>query len=84
MSETQFSHPPSDKFLCIFLSETLFLYILSIDIWAIDGDMLKIFELKRPKNNPLGIISELMFYTNVVNDLLSHNILISEEKAKKL
>ncbi len=54
-----------------------------IDIWAIDGDMLKIFELKRPKNNPLGIISELMFYTNVVNDLLSHNILISEEKAKK-
>jgi hypothetical protein len=66
------------------LSETLFLYILSIDIWAIDGDMLKIFELKRPKNNPLGIISELMFYTNVVNDLLSHNILISEEKAKKL
>ncbi len=54
-----------------------------IDIWAIDGDMLKIFELKRPKNNPLGIISELMFYTNVVNDLLSHNILISEKKAKK-
>ncbi len=54
-----------------------------IDIWAIDGDMLKIFELKRPKNNPLGIISELMFYTNVVNDLLYHNILISEEKAKK-
>lgn len=54
-----------------------------IDIWAINGDTLKIFELKRPKNNPLGIISELMFYTNVVNDLLSHNILISEEKAKK-
>jgi len=53
-----------------------------IDIWAIDGDTLKIFELKEPKNNPLGIISELMFYTNVVNDLLSHNILISEEKAK--
>ena len=53
-----------------------------IDIWAIDGDILKIFELKRPKNNKLGIISELMFYTNVVNDLLYHNILISEEKAK--
>lgn len=53
-----------------------------IDIWAINGDTLKVFELKRPKNNPLGIISELMFYANVVNDLLSHNILISEEKAK--
>ena len=39
-----------------------------IDIWAIDGDTILLFELKRPKNNPLGIISELMFYTNVVND----------------
>lgn len=51
-----------------------------IDIWAIDGDTFKIFELKAPKNNKLGIISELMFYTNVVNDLLSHNILLSKEK----
>ena len=54
-----------------------------IDIWAIDGNTFMIFELKKPGNNKLGIISELMFYTNVVNDLLSHNILISEEKAKK-
>lgn len=54
-----------------------------IDIWAIDSDTLRIFELKRPKNNKLGIISELMFYTNVVNDLLYHHILISEEKAKR-
>lgn len=54
-----------------------------IDIWAIDGNTFMIFELKKPRNNKLGIISELMFYTNVVNDLLSHNILISEEKAKK-
>ncbi len=46
----------------------------AIDIWAIKDKMFYIFELKKPGNKPLGIISELMFYTNVVNDLFSHRI----------
>lgn len=46
----------------------------AIDIWAIKNDALYLFELKKPGNKPLGIISEIMYYTNVVNDLLSHRI----------
>ena len=52
-----------------------------IDIWALKKDEFSIFELKIPSNKPLGIISELMFYTNVICDLLHHNILIDEKKA---
>ena len=46
----------------------------AIDIWAIKDKTFYIFELKKFGNKPLGIISELMFYTNVVFDLLSHRI----------
>ena len=52
-----------------------------IDIWAIKDEEMFIFELKKPKNCPLGIISELMFYTNVVCDMISHNIIIDKQKA---
>ena len=52
----------------------------AIDIWAIKDDCLSIFELKIPENkNCLGIISELMFYTNIVDDILSHRIMYEEE-----
>ena len=51
----------------------------AIDIWAIKNDCLSIFELKEPKNKPLGIISELMFYTNILDDILSHRIMYEEE-----
>ena len=47
----------------------------AIDIWAIKGHCLSIFELKKPGKNPLGIISELMFYTNVLDDIMSHRIM---------
>lgn len=46
----------------------------AIDIWAIKDRQLFVFELKKPGNIPLGIISELMFYINVMNDLLLHRI----------
>ncbi len=46
----------------------------AIDIWAIKNNDLFIFELKKPKSKPLGIISEIMFYTNIINDILSHRI----------
>ena len=51
----------------------------AIDIWAIKDDCLSIFELKKPVNKLLGIISELMFYTNILDDILSHRIMYEEE-----
>lgn len=45
-----------------------------IDIWAVKNKELFIFELKRPNNNPLGIISELMLYVNIIDDILCHQI----------
>ena len=51
----------------------------AIDIWAIKDDCLSIFELKKPGNKDLGIISELMFYTNILDDILSHRIMYEEE-----
>lgn len=50
-------------------------YKSAIDIWAIKGNCLSIFELKKADNKLLGIISELMFYTNVLDDILSHRIM---------
>lgn len=52
----------------------------AIDIWAIKDDCLFIFELKKPDNYGLGIISELMFYTNILDDILSHRIMYEESK----
>ena len=52
----------------------------AIDIWAIKDDCLSIFELKKPGNYGLGIISELMFYTNILDDILSHRIMYEESK----
>lgn len=47
------------------------------DFWAVDGDTIKVYELK--SNNPMvGIITEIFFYTNYVYDVfiegyLDHN-----------
>lgn len=46
----------------------------AIDIWAVKNETFYIFELKKEDNKPLGIISEIMFYTNIVHDILSHRI----------
>jgi len=51
----------------------------AIDIWAIKDNNLYIFELKKPGNNVLGVISELMFYTNVLQDIMSHRILYQHD-----
>ena len=45
-----------------------------IDIWAVKNNEIYIFELKKPQNKPAGIISELMFYVNVIDDILRHQI----------
>ncbi len=45
-----------------------------IDIWKITGDTLRIYELKHEDNTNIGIISELMYYANVMHLLLNDNI----------
>lgn len=45
-----------------------------IDIWALRGDTLHIFELKKPNNLMVGIISELMYYVNIMNDIKNQRI----------
>ena len=50
-----------------------------IDIWGIKDDCLKIFELKLPVNKGIGIVSELMFYVNVMTDVFLHKIAIPRE-----
>lgn len=45
-----------------------------IDIWKITEDTLRIYELKHKDNTNIGIISELMYYANVMHLLLNDNI----------
>ena len=45
-----------------------------LDIWAIKESKLWIFELKEENNTKVGIISELMYYANVMNDILEGKI----------
>lgn len=40
-----------------------------IDLWSIENNTLSIYELKKDNNTKVGIISELMFYVNVIKDL---------------
>lgn len=43
-----------------------------IDLWSVKQGTLTIYELKNDVNVSVGIISELMFYSNVMNDLRLH------------
>lgn len=54
-----------------------------IDIWSIKDEILTIFELKIPTNKMVGIISELMFYTNVMSDVMKHRINILEPSKER-
>lgn len=47
-----------------------------LDIWSIKDDVLRIFELKLPTNTEIGIISELMFYVNVMTDVVKGDVTI--------
>lgn len=40
-----------------------------IDLWSILDDTFTVYELKNDDNRKVGIISELMFYVNVIKDL---------------
>ncbi len=47
-----------------------------IDLWQLDNDTMRIYELKVKGNEAIGIISELMFYVctikNIVNGLIKY------------
>ena len=53
----------------------------AIDLWMLEQDTLRIFELKKGDNRPIGIISQLMFYANVMADLISGRISCPAEAA---
>jgi len=53
-----------------------------IDIWAIKNNTLHVFELKTPENKKIGIISELMYYVNIMNDVKYHRITYPSDAAK--
>lgn len=40
-----------------------------LDLWSIRNNTFTVYELKKEENKPLGIISELMFYVNVIKDI---------------
>ncbi len=58
------------------------------DLWSLDNDILTIYELKKEgkkddRNKPVGIISEILFYTNVMKDLTDHKINYPDEFFKE-
>ncbi|MCF2593282.1 hypothetical protein I6E11_05655 [Bacteroides caecigallinarum] len=44
-----------------------------LDMWEIENDTMKIYELKAKGNTKVGIISELLYYTNMMSDILNGN-----------
>lgn len=47
----------------------------AIDLWAVGNGRAAIFELKKPSGNKkVGIVSELIFYANIVRDLQLKNL----------
>jgi len=41
----------------------------AIDIWGIDGNLFHLIELKVKENKSLGVLSEIFFYANFINDM---------------
>ena len=54
-----------------------------IDLWSVCNGSLNIYELKNDVNLSVGIISELMFYTNVMNDFRMHRFNYPAEFVRK-
>lgn len=45
-----------------------------IDLWSLDNDIFTVYELKNDVNISVGIVSEVQFYANVINDLVHHRV----------
>ena len=52
-----------------------------LDIWSIKYNTLNIYELKQKTNKKVGIISELMFYVNVMVDVMKGEIKIPQSSS---
>lgn len=50
-----------------------------IDLWSLDNNTFTVYELKKDDNIKVGIISELMFYVNVIKDINEEIIKYPEE-----
>ncbi len=50
-----------------------------IDLWSIEDKTFTVYELKTIDNRKVGIISELMFYSNVIKDLVDGDIHFAQE-----
>lgn len=44
-----------------------------LDMWEIDNNTLKLYELKAKGNTKVGILSELIYYTNIIEDFIYGN-----------
>lgn len=42
-----------------------------LDMWEIEEETIRIYELKAKGNNKIGIISELLYYINMMSDILN-------------
>ena len=54
----------------------------ALDLWGIKGGELFLYELKKVGYKPIGIISELLFYTNIFNDVRKGIISYPSESCK--
>lgn len=50
----------------------------AVDLWTIDGDIVRIVELKAA-NPMVGVITEIFFYTNFISDLLNGIFVFNKE-----
>lgn len=53
-----------------------------IDLWSLEKNALSIYELKCKSNNEVGIISELMYYANIMNLFVNGMIKYPDELKK--
>ncbi|MBR1946252.1 MAG: hypothetical protein IJ846_08190 [Alphaproteobacteria bacterium] len=54
----------------------------AVDLWTIDGDIVRIVELKAA-NPMVGVITEIFFYTNFISDLLNGIFAFNKENGNK-
>ena len=55
-----------------------------IDLWSISNDTFTAYELKNDDNRKVGIISELMFYVNVIKDLVENSLQFAQGAEKSI
>ena len=54
----------------------------AVDLWSVDEKFLYLYELKCPGNIPIGIFSELWFYSMFMNDVLREKFKAGQKQGK--